>query len=220
MNAQRIKTAAARLGSAAPWRGAASIGLAAALACTPAYDAAQQEDSGDMAVAASDHAVAASIFDAMAADVAEVEEKLVGLAEAMSEEHYAWRPMEGTRSAGELFMHVTADNYLLPALAGVPAPEHTNVTTDYQSALDFEASVTGRQAVIDEMKASFAHLRAALAAVDPATALDELQFFGRTDTVQGLWLLTTVHLHEHLGNGITYARANQVVPPWSRADDG
>ena len=219
MNAQRIKTRSAPCGPA-PWRSVVSAGLAAALACTPPNQAAQDDGSGGMAGSAADHAVAESIFDAIEADVAEVEEKLVGLAEAMSEEHYAWRPMEGTRSAGELFMHVTADNYLLPALAGTPAPERTNVTTDYQSALDFEASITGRQAVIDEMKASFAHLRAALAAVDPATATDELQFFGRTSTVQGLWFLTAVHLHEHLGNGITYARANQVVPPWSRASDG
>jgi hypothetical protein len=31
-----------------------------------------------------------------------------------------------------------------------------------------------------------------------------------------LWLLTTTHIHEHLGQLIAYARSNDVVPPWSR----
>lgn len=190
----------------------------AALACQPSGEAGYA--AGDADAEQAEAPAAPSVYADIEADLAEVEEKLVGLAEAMNEEQYGWRPMEGVRSTGELLMHVTADNYLLPLLAGVPAPERTNITTDYQSALDFEASVTERQAVIDEMKASFAHLREALAAADPAMAGNELTFFGQTSTEQGLWLLTTFHLHEHLGNAITYARANEVVPPWSRGDAG
>lgn len=193
----------------------AAAGALALLACQPGGEAGYA--SGDAEVEPSS---APSVYTDIEADLATVEEKLVGLAEAMNEEQYGWRPMEGVRSASELFMHVTADNYLFPALAGVPAPERTKITDDYQTALDFEASVTERQAVIDEMKASFVHLREALAAADPAMAGDEFAFFGRTSTVQGLWLLTTFHLHEHLGNAITYARANQVVPPWSQGQDG
>ena len=30
------------------------------------------------------------------------------------------------------------------------------------------------------------------------------------------WILATTHLHEHLGQAIAYARANGVVPPWSK----
>ena len=186
------------------------------LACAPAQD--ESAEAGD-AEQGGEHPAAPSVFAEIETDLATVEEKLVGLAEAMNEDHYGWRPMEGVRSTGELFMHVTADNYLLPALAGTPLPEHTGITpTDYESVMAFEASITDRQAIIDEMKASFAHLREALAAVDPVMAGHELEFFGQTSTVQGLWFLTAVHLHEHLGNGVTYARANQVVPPWSRGE--
>ncbi len=190
----------------------------AVLACQPGGEAGYA--GGDAEAEDAEHPAAPSVYADIETDLAEVEEKLVGLAEAMNEEQYGWRPMEGVRSASELFMHVTADNYLLPALAGVPAPERTMITDDYQTALAFEASVTERQAVIDEMKASFTHLREALAAADPAMAGHELTFFGRTSTVQSLWLLTTFHLHEHLGNAVTYARANEVVPPWSRGDGG
>ena len=54
-------------------------------------------------------------------DVTEVEQKLVSLARAMPAEKWSWRPGTGVRSVGEVFQHVAADNYLLPAFAGTPA---------------------------------------------------------------------------------------------------
>jgi hypothetical protein len=35
-------------------------------------------------------------------------------------------------------------------------------------------------------------------------------------TNQRLWISTTTHLHEHLGQLIAYARSNNVTPPWSK----
>ena len=197
---------------------ALAVLVCAGLACAPYQEESAEVDESESSDEM-ERPAAPSIFAEIETDLATVEEKLVGLAEAMNEDHYGWRPMEGVRSAGELFMHVTADNYLLPAFGGAPMPEHTGMSaTDYESVMAFEGSITDRQAIIDEMKASFAHLREALAGVDPAMAGDQVEFFGRTSTVQGLWFLTTVHLHEHLGNGITYARAKEVVPPWSRGE--
>lgn len=193
-------------------------------ACAPgSYDQstedAESAEAHEGAESGGEYSAASAVFAEIEGDLVTVEEKLVGLAEAMGEEAYQWRPMEGVRSAAEMFMHVTADNYLFPAFGGAPLPEHTGMTaTEYETVLAFERSITDRQAIIDEMKASFAHLREALAAVDPATAGDEVEFFGRSSTVLGLWFLAAVHLHEHLGNGITYARANEVVPPWSRSE--
>jgi hypothetical protein len=43
----------------------------------------------------------------------------------------------------------------------------------------------------------------------------ELSVFGSSMTGLDLWVLTTTHLHEHLGQLIAYARSNGVVPPWS-----
>ena len=43
-----------------------------------------------------------------------------------------------------------------------------------------------------------------------------LQAFGQTRTHRSLWLSTTTHLHEHLGQLIAYARSNKVTPPWSK----
>jgi uncharacterized damage-inducible protein DinB len=49
-----------------------------------------------------------------------------------------------------------------------------------------------------------------------AKLTEKVDLFGSSYTVQQLWVLTTTHLHEHLGQAIAYARSNGVVPPWSR----
>ena len=47
-------------------------------------------------------------------DIAEVETKIVGLANAIPESAWEWRPGPGVRSVGEVFTHVAADNYFMP----------------------------------------------------------------------------------------------------------
>jgi len=56
----------------------------------------------------------------------------------------------------------------------------------------------------------------AVGATSAAQLSESVTVFGMDMTVQGLWLLTLTHLHEHLGQSIAYARSNGVVPPWSR----
>jgi uncharacterized damage-inducible protein DinB len=52
----------------------------------------------------------------------------------------------------------------------------------------------------------------------PDARLDEkIDLFGTSTTVRGLWILTTTHMHEHLGQLVAYARSNGIVPPWSRS---
>src|SRR6478752_6230957 len=49
--------------------------------------------------------------------------KLVDLAEAMPAEKYTWRPGEGVRSVGEVYVHVAQANFGLPRIWGAaPAP--------------------------------------------------------------------------------------------------
>ncbi len=144
-----------------------------------------------------------------------LEEKLLALAEAMDEDLYDWRPMEGVRSVGEVFMHVAADNYFMPILAGVAAPAATGITLDYEATVvPFESRALPRAETIAVLRESFVHLRSAMAASPPME--EERDVFGNQATVQGVWVQTVTHLHEHLGQSIAYARTNRVVPPWSR----
>lgn len=61
-------------------------------------------------------------------DLADVEERVLALAEALTQTEYDWRPGEGVRSGGEVFMHVTTVNYAFPMMAGYDAPAETGLT--------------------------------------------------------------------------------------------
>ena len=179
------------------------VALAVLLAAVPTLPAAAQGPN--------------SVVADLMSDVAEVEQKLVGLARAMSAESYAWRPAAGVRSVGEVFQHVAADNYLLPAFAGTAAPAASGIKPDdYATVQAYETRSADRAAVIADLEQSFAHLRAAMSATAGRSPADTVTLFGQKRTLQQLWVLTTTHLHEHLGQAIAYARANNVVPPWSR----
>jgi uncharacterized damage-inducible protein DinB len=147
----------------------------------------------------------------------EVEDKVVGLGNAMTAAQYSWRPGEGVRSVGEVLLHIAADNYFLPAALGVAAPPATRITaTDFQAVQAFEKQKLGKEATVAEVKASFEHLKKALGQVPESRMNETINMFGQQFTVRRVLVMTTTHLHEHLGQLIAYARTNGVTPPWSR----
>ncbi len=149
-------------------------------------------------------------------DISDVETKVVGLAKAMPQAAYDWRPGKGVRSTAETFMHIAADNYFLPVLADMPAPADTAITKDYKTAAAFEKRPMTREATIAELEKSFAFLKASMAATPDAKLDATIDMFGQKSTNRRLWITTTTHLHEHLGQLIAYARSNNVTPPWSK----
>src|SRR5688572_24174157 len=52
----------------------------------------------------------------------DLETKYVRLAEQMPADKYGWRPAEGVRSVGEVFMHMAGANFGLTRRIGTPAP--------------------------------------------------------------------------------------------------
>jgi len=170
-----------------------------------------------LAVAPASAQQPSSLVSAFSTDVSDLKGKLVGLADAMPEGSYAWRPMEGVRTVADVYKHVISDNYLLAAVAGHPAPESTGILGEsYGTAVAYEARSMTKAEIVVAMKASFEHLEMAVGATSAAQLSESVTVFGMDMTVQGLWLLTLTHLHEHLGQSIAYARSNGVVPPWSR----
>lgn len=158
---------------------------------------------------------AQTMVDNLLDQEATVREKLEGLAEAIPEEDYDWRPGEGVRSVGEVFIHVAADNYLLPAILGVPAPAETGITTEYATVQAYEARTMTKAEIQAALSASFDHLEQAVASTRDDLGMTATAF-GTEFTGGGLWTMAITHLHEHLGQSIAYARSNGVVPPWSR----
>lgn len=149
-------------------------------------------------------------------DVNEVQQKIIDLAKAMPANSFAWRPAPGVRSVGEVFLHVSSDNYLIPIAMGKPAPAASGITSDFNTAAAYEKKVMTREQIVADLEASFAHLHQAMALTTDNNLTETIKFFGQDWSRQRAMVMTVTHLHEHLGQLIAYARSNGVTPPWSR----
>jgi uncharacterized damage-inducible protein DinB len=150
-------------------------------------------------------------------DLGGTQRKMVALARAMPADKYEWRPGPGVRSVGEVFLHVAADNYFLPAGMGIAPPPSTGIKSDdYKTADAFAARKLDKEAIVKELEDSYAFLKSAMSATTEAKLSQPATMFGATMPVRAWWLGTLSDMHEHLGQAIAYARMNGVVPPWSK----
>lgn len=151
------------------------------------------------------------------AAVAAVESKVVGLAKAMPESAYAWRPGEGVRSAGEVFIHLAGENYYAAAKFGNMTQAGTGITGAAHAEADaYEQRKMTRAQVIDAVEQSFALMKKSMIEMPDARLETMTEYSRQNVTLRSAWIRTTVHMHEHLGQLIAYARTNQIVPPWSK----
>jgi len=139
----------------------------------------------------------------------DVEKKLTDLAEAMPESSYSWRPMEGVRSVSEVYMHIAGANYLFPTFVGIKQPE----------GVDWELkNVTEKKKVLEAMKQSFDYIREAVMKTPDGDLDKPAKMFAQESTTRGVFFTAALHMHEHLGQAIAYARMNRIVPPWTAAE--
>jgi uncharacterized damage-inducible protein DinB len=151
-------------------------------------------------------------FDFRSEAVAELkaaQDELVSLAQAMPQEKYTWRPMEGVRSVSEVYLHVAAANFGLTAVAG--APPYPGFK--FQG---FEKSTTDKTKIIDLLNQSFDYAEKSIANMSEADMSKPRNFQG-FNTVGAVVFHIVAHAHEHLGQSIAYARMNHIVPPWTAA---
>jgi uncharacterized damage-inducible protein DinB len=182
-----------------------ALALTAALAFSAFTPAIAQQPAGAPAADAPTAGYRAEFLK----ELADLESKYVRLAEKMPAEKYTWRPAEGVRSVSEVFLHVAGANYGLSRRIGTPAP------AGFQGQ-GFDKSTTDKAKVVEQLKASFAHMRdAALKAADADADKTMPWFGGSTITQRGFLTFFVRHAGEHLGQSIAYARVNGVVPPWS-----
>ncbi|MCH8125641.1 DinB family protein [candidate division KSB1 bacterium] len=146
-----------------------------------------------------------------------VADKILQLADAMSQENYTWRPMEGVRCVSEVFMHIAGANVFMPSFIGGDMPEGM----DMQAAMKMEKETTNKDDVKKHLMSSFDNVRKLIknmkdADLDKEVTIEMMQI---TTTYRGLLLILSGHNNEHLGQSIAYARMNKVVPPWSQPSD-
>ena len=143
------------------------------------------------------------------AQLGDAEKKIVDLAQAVPAEKYSWRPAEGVRSVSEVYTHIAGANYFLMSLIGIKPPAGIS--------RDMEKTATDKAKVMEMLKQSFDHVRNAAMKTADADLDKPATFFGQETTVRGIFFNAALHMHEHLGQSIAYARSNGVVPPWTMA---
>jgi uncharacterized damage-inducible protein DinB len=150
------------------------------------------------------------------ANMKEVEDKVVGLAEAFPAEKYSWRPGAGVRSVSEVLMHIASEHYgYLPMSLGKQPPADLKMGTGREFFSNIE-KVTDKAKVIEHLKAAFVYQRTVLMGADSILNKGTVKAFGQEYSVAGFFNLDIADQHEHLGQLIAYARVNGIVPPWSK----
>jgi len=135
--------------------------------------------------------------------------KVEELATAIPDGKYTWKPSKDVRSTGQVFLHVAQLNYLVPSFMGIQPP----MGKDELIKLD---SQTMEPAKIRQMlRDSYAWAEKAIIDTPDSDLETKVEFFGMKWTKRSAMLLLMSHSHEHLGQLIAYARANNVVPPWT-----
>jgi uncharacterized damage-inducible protein DinB len=148
--------------------------------------------------------------------VSNAEKEIVPAAEAMPEDKYSFTPtngeFHGVRTFGEQVNHLAAANYQLAARILGEEPPHHEVN---ESA---PASISGKRAIVEYLRGSFAYLHKAMAIIDQDNLTDPIP--GSTGTWRrarlGLAIDAIAHSYDHYGQMVEYLRMNGIVPPASR----
>jgi uncharacterized damage-inducible protein DinB len=141
-------------------------------------------------------------------EVSYYEQRFQRLSDAIPAEKFSWRPAEGVRSIGEVYMHVVAANYGFGRMLGTPPPAGVDMKAMMANAGD-KAKVT------QALKDSFAHFRNAVLAIKDSELEKEIKTPRGQSTIRGSFFFISGHYGEHLGQSIAYARMAGIVPPWT-----
>jgi uncharacterized damage-inducible protein DinB len=143
-------------------------------------------------------------------DLEGLHKQFVELAGAIPEDKFTWRPEAGVRSIAEVYLHVAGTNLNFATDIGtMPAPPAI--------AKDYEQSTTDKAKIIEQLNQSFDYAHAAIEKMSNADFAKPIKKYGPDASLGDVVYLIVTHTHEHLGQSIAYARANNITPPWTAA---
>ena len=151
--------------------------------------------------------------DVQVADLEEMKEKFVGLANAFSEAQWEYTPMEGVRSVKDVLALMIAETHMFPVAWGYQPP--TGAAAGFGPEMQ-RVNAMSRAEIMRQLGPSFDHMIAIVRGMDEAKRMESSSYFGQQMPVHANIATAMADMHEHLGQLIAYARANRVVPPWSR----
>ncbi len=148
----------------------------------------------------------------------DVQKKVLSLEDAIPQDKFKWRPAPGVRSISEAFLHIAYGNYgFTKGATGKAPPADVGWGTDHAK---WDTKTTDKAEIKKVLEASFDHVRAAMKEVQDADLDKKVNVFGHDMTERAVWMALLGHLNEHMGQEVAYARANNVVPPWSMPKGG
>jgi uncharacterized damage-inducible protein DinB len=148
--------------------------------------------------------------------LAGAEKKILDLEGAVPQSKFDWRPAPGVRSIAEAYLHIAFANYNMTRIAtGKEPPAAAGFTTERAK---WDAQATDKAKIKAILEKSFAFAHEAINAMTDADLDKKVDFFGHAMTARAVLLMLVGHDNEHLGQEVAYARANDIVPPWSRAE--
>ena len=146
-------------------------------------------------------------------DIDGLREKFMALAKAVPANKLGWRPMEGTRSFHDVFAHVAAEGNTETAMFGGKLPAGSLADFDAEEA---RLGKLPDDQLITVMDKSLQSLSATLAGLSLDKMNTSITYYGQPTLPRIAATYTLNDLHEHLGQLVSYARMNQIVPPWSK----
>lgn len=136
--------------------------------------------------------------------------KLVALSEAVPADLYMWSPGEGIMTVGHVYAHIAKYNYdYLVNNLGVSPPKGVDV--------EHMEELTEKEAIREALQASIEFVRENTATMDEGQLQKETVLYGRDVPGWAVLVQLVAHMNEHVGQSVSYARMNSIVPPWSRS---
>jgi hypothetical protein len=155
------------------------------------------------------HSTAVAVRDELMGQFNMSMRKFIALAEAMPADRFTFKPQADAMVFGHVLAHVAHYNFNYPqGSMRIPAPAGLK--------LDTLEAMRDKAQIVALLKQSAEHVRATVPKMD-GDALDKTtKLYGRDIPTWAVLVQLVAHMNEHLGQSIAYARANNIVPPWSR----
>jgi hypothetical protein len=149
------------------------------------------------------------VSDAVRSVIARESKSLVGSAELMPAEKYAYQPTPAQMTFGQLIAHVVQTNVALcSAISGTPSP----MTPEELKKL---SGTDPKEALVAAIKRSFEYCTEGLAKLQDAGLGEEASMFGRRTGMSRAAALITIanDWADHYSTAASYLRLNGILPP-------
>jgi uncharacterized damage-inducible protein DinB len=141
-------------------------------------------------------------------DLERVNKKFIDLLNAVPADKMTWRPSSDARSFAEMFLHVAGERYGILAMMGAEKPADFNGKT-------FEKSTTDKAQIAAELNRTWEFTQKTINGMSNGDFAKLLPKLGPKANEGDVVYILVADAHEHLGQAVAYARANNIVPPWT-----